>query len=68
MTEDVGSYSFATVEAGTYTLRVSKEGFSTTSESDVTVTTNHGDITLQPLTVATVEKGKFRAVKVLGMK
>src|SRR5207302_8108143 len=31
VTDDVGSYSFATVEAGTYTLRVSKEGFSTTS-------------------------------------
>jgi branched-chain amino acid transport system substrate-binding protein len=28
----------------------------------------HGDTTLQPLTVATVEKGKFKAVKVLGVK
>lgn len=28
----------------------------------------HGDNTLQPLTVTTVEKGKFRAVKVLGAK
>ena len=27
-----------------------------------------GDTTLQPLTVATVEKGKFRAVKVMGTK
>jgi branched-chain amino acid transport system substrate-binding protein len=28
----------------------------------------HGDTTLQPLTVATVEKGKFRSVKVMGTK
>jgi branched-chain amino acid transport system substrate-binding protein len=28
----------------------------------------HGDTTLQPLTVATVEKGKFKAVKVMGTK
>ena len=27
-----------------------------------------GDITLQPLTVATIEKGKFKAVKVMGTK
>ncbi len=28
----------------------------------------YGDTTLQPLTVATVEQGKFRAVKVMGVK
>ncbi|MBN9117995.1 MAG: branched-chain amino acid ABC transporter substrate-binding protein [Planctomycetes bacterium] len=28
----------------------------------------HGDCALQPLTVATVEKGKFKAVKVMGAK
>lgn len=28
----------------------------------------YGDTTLQPLTIATVEKGKFRSVKVMGVK
>ncbi len=41
MTDDAGSYNFATVDAGTYTVRVSKEGFSTTSETNVLVTINN---------------------------
>src|SRR5262245_23986701 len=35
LTNEVGAYSFPTTEAGTYTLRVSKEGFSTVSEANV---------------------------------
>src|SRR2546422_507815 len=39
-TNEVGSYSIPTVEAGTYTIRVTKEGFSTASESNVVVSIN----------------------------
>src|SRR5437016_7554649 len=41
VTNDVGAYTFATVDPGTYTVRVTKEGFSTTSESDVVVSINN---------------------------
>src|SRR5437870_3266822 len=40
-TDEVGSYSFPTLEAGTYTLRVTKEGFSAVSQSDVVVSINN---------------------------
>ncbi|MBI3695007.1 MAG: carboxypeptidase regulatory-like domain-containing protein [Acidobacteria bacterium] len=40
VTNEVGGYSFPTVQAGTYTLRVTKEGFSAFSESNVVVTIN----------------------------
>ena len=39
-TDDVGNYTFATVEAGTYTVRITKEGFSTTTQTDVVVSIN----------------------------
>src|SRR5215831_17617896 len=41
LTNEVGAYSFPTTEAGTYTLRVSKEGFSTVSEANVAVSINN---------------------------
>src|SRR5215470_2872794 len=40
VTDSVGSYSLPTLEAGTYTVRVSKEGFSTASETNVVVSIN----------------------------
>lgn len=41
LTNEVGGYSFPTTEAGIYTLRVSKEGFSTVSEANVAVSINN---------------------------
>src|SRR5215471_13688485 len=40
VTDSVGSYSLPTLEAGTYTVRVSKEGFNTASETNVVVSIN----------------------------
>src|SRR5260370_31258908 len=40
VTNEVGGYSLPTVEAGTYTVRVTKEGFSATSESNLVVSIN----------------------------
>src|SRR2546423_9904262 len=40
VTNEVGGYSLPTVEAGTYTIRVTKEGFSATSQSNVVVSIN----------------------------
>jgi hypothetical protein len=40
VTDSVGGYSIPTLEAGTYTVRVSKEGFSTASENNVVVSIN----------------------------
>ena len=40
VTDEVGSYSIPTLEAGTYTIRVTKEGFSTASETNVVVSIN----------------------------
>src|SRR5262245_57325398 len=40
-TNEVGAYGFPTTEAGTYTLRVTKEGFTTLLESDVIVSINN---------------------------
>ena len=40
LTNEVGGYNFPTVEAGSYTLRVTKEGFSTTSENNVVISIN----------------------------
>jgi len=40
-TNEVGAYGFPTTEAGTYALRVTKEGFSTLSESGVIVSINN---------------------------
>jgi hypothetical protein len=40
-TNEAGGYSFPTVQAGTYELRVTKEGFSTFTRSSVPVTINN---------------------------
>jgi carboxypeptidase family protein/TonB-dependent receptor-like protein len=40
-TNETGSYSLSTLEPGTYTVRVSKAGFSNFSESNVVVTINN---------------------------
>ena len=40
-TDEVGAYTFPTIEPGTYTLRVTKEGFATLSQSDVIVSINN---------------------------
>jgi hypothetical protein len=40
VTNDLGSYSLPTLEPGTYSLRVTKEGFSTHTQSDVLVSIN----------------------------
>ncbi len=40
-TNDVGAYNLPTLEAGTYTLRVTKEGFSTYTQNDVVVSINN---------------------------
>jgi hypothetical protein len=40
ITDLVGSYSIPTLEAGTYTIKVSKEGFSTASEANVVISIN----------------------------
>jgi hypothetical protein len=40
LTDSVGSYSIPTLEAGTYTIKVTKEGFSTASEANVAVSIN----------------------------
>jgi hypothetical protein len=49
-TDESGGYNLPTVEAGTYTIRVGKEGFNTTSQSDVIVSINNVtrvDVTLK---------------------
>jgi len=49
-TDVTGAYSFPTVQAGTYSLRVTKEGFATFTRSDVPVTINsiaRVDVTLK---------------------
>jgi hypothetical protein len=40
VTDAVGSYSLPTLEPGTYTIKVSKEGFNTASETNVVVSIN----------------------------
>jgi hypothetical protein len=40
VTNDLGSYNLPTLEPGTYSLRVTKEGFSTHTQSDVLVSIN----------------------------
>ncbi len=40
LTNDVGQYSFPTVQAGRYTVKVSKEGFTTFTQQEVIVTIN----------------------------
>jgi len=40
LSNDVGSYSLPTLEPGNYTLRVTKEGFSTFTQTDVIVSIN----------------------------
>ncbi|MBI3695010.1 MAG: TonB-dependent receptor [Acidobacteria bacterium] len=49
-TDEVGSYSFPTLQPGTYDIRVGKEGFSTFTKQDVVVTLNsitRVDVTLK---------------------
>src|SRR5262249_19790826 len=40
VTNDAGSYSLPTLDPGVYTLKVSREGFNSVSESNVTVSIN----------------------------
>ena len=41
MTDANGSYDFATVPAGTYTLKITKQGFKTVSKENIAVTLNN---------------------------
>jgi len=50
-TNEAGGYTFATIPSGTYILKVTKQGFSTATENQVSVTINtvtRVDVTLKP--------------------